>query len=130
MGFFDIFKSQSENAKEELNEIPWRMLASLDQLDQLEKESHSLPVIIFKYSARCGTNRMVLKLFEKQYSLSDDKMRFYFLDLLQYREVSGEIATRFKVQHESPQLLIIKNRSVVYHNSHQGIAAVQLEKYL
>lgn len=130
MGFFDIFKSQSDLAKEELKEIPWRMLTSPEQVDELEKESYSLPVLIFKHSARCGTSRMVLKLFEKHYSLSEDQMRLYFLDILQYREISREIATRFKVRHESPQLLIIKNGNAVYHNSHHGIAAVQLEKYL
>jgi bacillithiol system protein YtxJ len=130
MGFLDLFKSQSDIAKEELKEIPWHMLTSHEQLDELEKESYKLPVVIFKYSTRCGTNRMVLKLFEKQYSLSEDAMRLYFLDIIQYREVSREIATRFRVQHESPQLLIIKNGNVVDHNSHQGIATVQLERYL
>jgi bacillithiol system protein YtxJ len=131
MGFFDkLKKTQRDIVKEEIIEIPWHVLSQIDQLDAIIKESLSKPVIIFKHSTRCGISRMVLKEFEKSYNLTDNQVKLYFLDLLQNRDLSNEIAARFKVIHESPQLLIIKNGLVVHHDSHNSIDASHIEKYI
>ncbi|TNF08335.1 MAG: DUF2847 family protein, partial [Bacillota bacterium] len=53
----------------------------------------------------------------------------YFLDLLNHRDVSNEIANRFQVVHQSPQLILIKNGVAVYNASHSEIQAEVLEKY-
>ena len=104
-------------------EIPWHVLSNLEQLDELVEISKTRPVAIFKHSTRCGISRAVLKLFEKNYNLTEKEMNLNFLDLLQYREVSNEVASRFGVQHESPQLLIIINGEVVHVSSHHAIEA-------
>ena len=54
----------------------------------------------------------------------------YYLDLLNHRDISNEIALHFKVQHQSPQILLLKNRAVVYDTSHENIDATELKKYL
>ncbi|HLW31334.1 MAG TPA: bacillithiol system redox-active protein YtxJ [Aequorivita sp.] len=130
MRFLDLFKTQRDIVKEEIVEVPWHVLGTLDQLDTIIEESKEMPVAIFKHSTRCGISRGVLKIFERNYKYTDDQVKLYFLDLLQNRDVSNEIANRFKVRHESPQLLIIKNGVVVYHNSHHAIEASQIEEYL
>jgi|SRR5690554_2983588 len=130
MGFFDKFKSQRDIAKEEIVEVPWQVLGRLEQLDTIVDESKSKPVAIFKHSTRCGVSRGVLKTFEKNYSLSKDQLSLYFLDLLANRDISNEIAARFKVHHESPQIVVIKNGAVVHHDSHNGIQASDLERYV
>ncbi len=130
MGFFDKFKSQRDIAKEEIVEVPWHVLGRMEQLDEIVKESNSKPVAIFKHSTRCGVSRGVLKSFEKNYTLSDDQIKLYFLDLLANRDISNEIAARFKVHHESPQMIVIKKGEVVYHNSHHSIEASDLEKFV
>ena len=130
MRFLDIFKTQRDIIKEEIVEVPWHVLGTLDQLDTIIEESKDRPVVIFKHSTRCGISRGVLKIFERNYVYTDDQVKLYFLDLLQNRDISNEIANRFKVRHESPQLLIIKNGSVVYHNSHHAIEASHIEEFL
>ena len=50
-----------------------------------------------------------------------DEMDFHFLDLIKYRSVSNRIADDFKVYHESPQILVIKNGECIYDESHSGI---------
>jgi len=57
-------------------------------------------------------------------------MDAYYLDLLNYRDISNEIATRFNVVHQSPQILGIKNGVCVYHASHENIQAKDLEKFV
>lgn len=130
MGFFDKFKSPRDIAKEEIVEVPWHVLGSVEQLDEIIEESKTKPVAIFKHSTRCGISRGVLKLFERNYALSDDQIKLYFLDLLQNRDISNKIASRFNVQHESPQMIVIKNGAVVHHDSHHSIEASHLERFL
>ena len=52
----------------------------------------------------------------------------YYLDLLEFRPISNEITTRFKIEHQSPQILLIKNGAVVYDASHSAIDAFDLKK--
>ena len=123
MGLFDkVFKSDRDLAKKEIEEVPWHALTEVSQLEKIEKESEEKPVVIFKHSTRCGISRMVRNNFERNYDLPrDEKLKLYMLDLLANREVSNEVANRFGVRHESPQMIILKDRQVVHHASHQGI---------
>jgi len=57
-------------------------------------------------------------------------VKVYYLDLLNYRDISNEIAVSFEVIHQSPQLLIIKNEVSVFNASHQDITSVKLQDYL
>ena len=130
MGIFDnMFKSQRDISKDDLKEVPWHALTELKQLDEIEKESEKSTVAIFKHSTRCGISRMVLKNFESEFhSEEEDNLKLYFLDLLSNREISSEIANRFGVQHESPQLIVIRDRKVIHHSSHQSIDAKKLKE--
>lgn len=105
----------------------WNELTSTDQLELIEAQSETQPVLIFKHSTRCSISRFALKQFEFEFDLHD-VIAPYYLDLLNYREVSNEIADRFRVHHQSPQMIVLKNREVIYHVSHEGIAVSELRK--
>lgn len=130
MGLFKMLKFQKEISNQEKSEVPWHILGKMEQLDEIMEESKTRPVAIFKHSTRCGISRGVLKMFEKNYTLSDNQVKLYFLDLIQNRDISNEIAARFKVHHESPQFIVIKNGVVVHHDSHHSIEAADLEKFI
>jgi bacillithiol system protein YtxJ len=51
----------------------------------------------------------------------DSSFDFYYLDLIQHRNLSNLIAEKFDVHHQSPQILIIKNGDCVFDESHGGI---------
>lgn len=129
MGIFDKFKTQRDIAKEEIVEVPWHVLNNREQLDKIVEESEDKPVAIFKHSTRCGISRAALKMFERNYEL-EDQVKLYFLDLLENRGISNEISERFKVQHESPQLIVVKNGEVVHHDSHHSIEAAHLKEFV
>jgi bacillithiol system protein YtxJ len=123
--FSNLFGSseKQDNAKSKMN---WKNLTDLDQLNEIVQESNEKPVLIFKHSTRCSVSRFVLKRFENEFDLSD-KITPYFLDLLEYRDVSNEIASRFGVYHQSPQLLLFKEGKSVYDVSHSDIDAGELK---
>jgi bacillithiol system protein YtxJ len=54
----------------------------------------------------------------------------YYLDLLEFRPISNEIAGRFGVMHQSPQIILIKNGNAVYTASHSDIQVVDLAEKL
>ncbi|WP_396162224.1 bacillithiol system redox-active protein YtxJ [Flavobacterium sp.] len=107
----------------------WNELTELEQLEAIINQSEEQPVLIFKHSTRCSISRFALKQFENEFDLQD-KIAPYYLDLFNHRDISNEIAFQFKVQHQSPQLLLLKKRVVVYHTSHENIDATELKKYL
>ncbi|MEC4003752.1 bacillithiol system redox-active protein YtxJ [Flavobacterium sp. SUN052] len=128
MGFLDkIFgSSEEENTTPKIN---WTPLTDLGQLNEIINESVSKPVAIFKHSTRCSVSRMALRQFESEFNLTE-KVTPYFLDLLEHRDISNEIASRFGVEHQSPQLLLIRNGKSIYDASHSSIDVEDLDRYL
>jgi bacillithiol system protein YtxJ len=129
MSFFNkIIGGQTSSDQE--SAIPWHNLEQLSELKIIEQLSYEKPVAIFKHSTGCGISRMSLKQFENEYNIEPDKIKLYFLDLLNHRDVSNEIAVLFKVPHQSPQILVIKNGACVYNTSHDDISAIELSEYV
>ena len=87
-------------------------------------------VFIFKHSTRCGISSMVLKQFEKLFSEEHQHLKVYYLDLLNYRNISDEIGYTFQVMHQSPQLLIIKNSVSIYDAAHYDIIQTDLSRFM
>jgi len=104
-----------------MNNMEWNALKSPDQLEMIREESKSLPVLIFKHSYRCSISRMALDRLERKWQGETAGIKPYFLDLISYREVSNRVADQFKVDHESPQVLLIRNGEAVYDSSHYDI---------
>ena len=99
--------------------MQWIQLTSEEQLRQLISNSSAKPQVIFKHSTRCGTSSMIKNRLERE--TQPQNCDFYFLDLVRYRSLSNKIAEDFSVNHESPQVLLIKNAECVYEESHNGI---------
>ena len=126
MTLFSSLFGNSENQNSSESKMNWIQLTDLGQLNEISMLSNEKPVIIFKHSTRCSISRMALKQFENEFD-SKDEVEAYFLDLLEHRDISNEIATRFNVYHQSPQLLLIKEGKSVYDVSHSDIDAEELK---
>jgi bacillithiol system protein YtxJ len=132
MGIFNtIFGGKEENRKEEKKSfLHWIPLNSVTQLEEIKKESSTHSILMFKHSTRCGISNMVIKQFEKLFTEEHQNLKVYYLDLLNYRDISAEIGAMFQVMHQSPQLLVIKNEVCVYHASHQDIIETDLTRFI
>jgi bacillithiol system protein YtxJ len=125
MSFFKNMFNSSDDKDLNENKINWNELTDLGQLNEIIAISNEKPVAIFKHSTRCSVSRMALKQFENEFN-SSDKVTPYFLDLIAHRDISNEIANRFGVTHQSPQLILIKEGKAVYNVSHSDIDAEEL----
>ncbi len=108
----------------------WKTLETNEQLEEIKKLSFEKAVVIFKHSTRCSISRMAWNQFQKRFNISDDKMVLYYLDLIEYRSISNAIADDFEVQHQSPQILVIKDGVSVFNASHENIDAKVLEEFV
>lgn len=129
MGIFKNIFGSSENENPLDSNKFWINLEDLGQLNEIIMTSEEKPVVIFKHSTRCSVSRMALKQFENEFNL-EGKMDAYYLDLIENRAISNEIASKFDVVHQSPQVLVIKNGKCIYNISHSDIDAVYLNQFL
>ena len=123
-------KERQEEEPEKKTYLRWLPLTSLEQLETIETESNAASVLIFKDSTRCGISKMVIKQFEKLFTEENQHLKVYYLDLLNYRDISNEIAVKFQVMHQSPQLIVIRNGTAVHHASHNDITQVNLTRFI
>lgn len=129
MSVFSSLFGSSNYESNKSDKIAWTELTDLGGLNEIAQLSERKPIIIFKHSTRCSVSRMALKQFENEYDLGENVLPYY-LDLLEYRSVSNEIAVRFNVVHQSPQLLLIVCGICVYNASHGAIDATILASKL
>jgi bacillithiol system protein YtxJ len=106
------------------------VLDNVDQLPDLIAESHHKPVVIFKHSTSCGTSAGAKFKLENGWDIAPETIDFYYLDLLQNRAVSNEVATKLAVTHQSPQLIVLKDGQVASHTSHHRISLEGLHSVL
>ena len=125
--FKNIFGSSEEENKS--SKMEWRQLTDLGQLNEIVEVTNEKLVLIFKHSTRCSISTYALKQFENEFTF-EDKIVPYFLDLIAHRDVSNEIAQRFGVFHESPQIILIKEGKAIYDASHESIDAKKLESFI
>ena len=110
---------------------PWQPLTDAEQLTDIVRESYEQPVIIFKHSTTCSISAMAKSKVERQWADAGlDDAKIYYLDLLRFRPISQEIAQKFSVHHESPQLLLIRNGECSYDASHMGIKLSEVKSAL
>lgn len=103
-------------------------MESLQSLDEaiLKSSDNSLKaVLIFKHSTRCSISAMAKNRFEREW-VDNPKIPVYYLDLLKHRDISDAIADRLSVNHESPQVLVVKNGKCIYHASHNVISVKEI----
>lgn len=108
--------------------INWIPLNNSDQLQDILNSDQTFA--IFKHSTTCGISAMAKKNFERFANLVDQSYDVFYLDLLSYRNISNEIATIWHIEHQSPQLLILKGQECLFHESHGSIDFDDLVKQL
>ena len=122
-----LFRSGSEG--DNVNVINWNKLENNSDIDKIIDLSELNTIVIFKHSTRCGISSSVLRRFEKHTKPPTDRANFYLLNVIKHRNISNEISKRLSIHHESPQLVIIKNREVIAHDSHYDILNMDLTRY-
>lgn len=101
--------------------MPWSALTHLSQLDEWLNRSFHQPILFFKHSTRCNISAAAYGRMERGMADLPDAYQLVYLDLLAHREISNALADRLGVEHESPQLLLVKDGVCIWHGSHMEV---------
>ncbi len=112
-----------------MNKI-WSNLTEENQIAEIIALSNSIPVYIFKHSTTCGISAQAKENLEISFKNTDKPFLLYYLDLLKYRSISNEVASKLNVHHQSPQLILVHNGEVAFTTSHHKIKTNILEDSL
>ncbi|MDQ7947692.1 MAG: bacillithiol system redox-active protein YtxJ [Pedobacter sp.] len=103
--------------------MQWINLSDRNQVDSIKKNTGYS--VIFKHSTRCSISSMAKRNFELDWDVIPANTPCYFLDLISYRDLSNLVSETFRVHHESPQLLVIKDGECILDASHSDISAAE-----
>ncbi len=99
-------------------------LADADSLDRFLAQPNGSPAIIFKHSNACGLSARA----HAQMSRLERPVGLVIVQ--QARALSDEIAARTHVEHQTPQVFIIRGSEVLWTASHGQIIAEAVEAAL
>ena len=108
--------------------MQWKNITDLSQISEIQKEKGYS--VIFKHSTRCSVSLMAKRKFESDWEVLPEDTNLYFLDLINHRNISSQIAETFQVHHESPQILVIKDGDCVLDASHSEISADEVAEVI
>jgi len=99
----------------------WRVNPSqIRHLDDLQKSLSGARFLLFKHSNRCGTSDRAFQQYTRFLAEHDD-LPTGWIDVVEHRTWSDEVARITGVVHESPQALWIRDGEVAWHASHWDI---------
>jgi bacillithiol system protein YtxJ len=92
-------------------------ITEVTELEKLIDRSKQQPVVIFKHSLTCPISASAFEKM-KRYEGEVD-----LVEVQRARALSNEIAQRFGVRHESPQIIVVRNGQVLWDASHFKITS-------
>ncbi len=98
-------------------------IGGIEEFDRLLAASGERPLLLFKYSATCGTSAQALDELFAHLNEHPADVTYAIVTVQTHRDVSNAIAHTLGVRHETPQMLLIRDGHVVWSASHYRVTA-------
>jgi len=103
---------------------PFIEIGNIAALDEFLANVNGSAAVLFKHSNSCGVSARALAEMSKM------TQPVGLVTVQQARAVSDEIERRWGVDHETPQVLIVRDGKVVWDVSHFRVKAEEIEAAL
>jgi len=103
-------------------------LNSIEELDGALVESTTRPVLFFKHSLSCPISTRAFSELQSYLYSADPRISYKLITVQRAREVSDEAASRLKLEHQSPQAILVRNGRELWNASHYDITASALDQ--
>ncbi len=100
------------------------------ELGEILDESCQSKIIIFKHSTSCPTSARAWREVQDFIRESSDEVLVAMVKVIESRPVSNQVTADLGVMHQSPQALLISNKKVLWHASHQAVTQENIKKAL
>lgn len=112
--------------KSTLNSL--KELNSVEELERALDESSERPVLFFKHSLTCPISARAFDELQAYLENADPRASYKLITVQRARTVSDEAASKLKLEHESPQAILVRNRQELWNASHHAITAAALSE--
>ncbi len=99
--------------------MEWNEIKDLNSLNLVLINTEK-PVLLFKHSTRCDISLMAKLRLESEPELTAN-LDAYLIDVIDSKAVSNDLAERFHVKHESPQIILSYKNDCILDSSHFDI---------
>ena len=97
-------------------------MTTLEDWESCLSASDSGPVLVFKHSTRCPVSARAYEAVQRHLGgRAAGGPPFYLVKVVESRPVSTRIAEALGVEHQSPQLILVRGRAAVWSTSHLNI---------
>ncbi len=84
-------------------------------------------VVLYKHSPTCGLCDIAIAEIE-QFTSSNPDTPIWMVNVLSQRPLSRELESLLAIQHESPQVIILRHGEPVWNGSHRRVTKAKLEE--
>lgn len=103
-------------------------LKNIEELDHALDESRERPVLLFKHSLTCPISTRAFRELRSYLHNADPCVSYKLITVQTARSVSDEAASRLRIEHQSPQAILVRNGRELWNASHYDITAEALEQ--
>jgi bacillithiol system protein YtxJ len=109
----------------------YREITTEAEWEQALNASGDKPLLVLKHSTRCPVSTAALEEYEAY--LQDqpaEGVDYVLVKVVEARPVSNKIAEDLGVKHESPQMLLVKDKSKYWTTSHWSVTKKHMQAVL
>jgi bacillithiol system protein YtxJ len=119
---------RSSTRKEESVLANLEELKSIQELNHAFEESNVRPVLLFKHSLTCPTSTRAFRELQSYLDNADPRISYKLITVQTARSVSDQAAARLRLEHQSPQAILVRNGRELWNASHHEITAESLDQ--
>lgn len=106
----------------------FKEITSFQELGQILDESYQHQIILFKHSTICPVSSRAWREVQNYIKESSDEVMVGMIKVIESRPVSNQVTVDLGLKHQSPQVLLVRERKVLWHASHQEVTKTGLMK--
>jgi bacillithiol system protein YtxJ len=104
------------------------MLTGLTSEAQIREILEGRKAVIYKHSTRCHISALAHEEVER-FHQKCPQLLVLRLDVVENRQLSDQVAGTWAVRHESPQVLIVNGRELLWSGSHFHVTEANLDRH-
>jgi len=98
------------------------------ELGEIMDESCQRKIILFKHSTSCPTSAHAWREVQNFIQKSPGEVLVVMIKVIESRPICSQVTADLGVKHQSPQALLLSNRKVLWHASHQEVTQENIKK--
>ena len=103
-------------------------MRSIPELNEALAESETRPVLFFKHSLTCPISSRAFNELQSYIDNAGAGLSYKLIVVQTARSVSNEIASKLRLEHETPQVILVRNGREVWSASHYEVTAAALKE--